>query len=416
MHRVSAVNAGRPGILPQRFYRPAVRTRGVQRLVGLLERPRRAAILQHSAGRGRIRPDVLLVPDRLPEADDVAIAARLLTAYRAARADGYAGDAQSVGPKDLWSTIERRKHGFAALLEQGSAHELAVMLCNVARHPAAEGILQGETEYERIVSDSSYRAFLGLLATDTLVSLAEAVGALPVENPAQGSFGTNLRRDPGALIAAVEARLGLDVVPPNVDGALLKLRTPRGLFGERDLNAIFTAHLLTRLLRDTAHPRLCEIGAGGGRTAYWSHRLGLRALTIVDLPDVNVVQGYYLLRNLPADHVTLYGEPVRPDPIVRILPAGALASAGAGRFDLVLNQDSFPEMAPVVVRDYLAWIRTSAERLLSINHESKPTYGPGLVHASVPEEIACVGGFLLEDRFPYWLRRGYVAELYGVVG
>ena len=295
------------------------------------------------------------------------------------------------------------------------AHELATILCNVCRHPASEGILQGDSEYERIASDPSYRAFIALLSLDTLVSLAEAVGVLAVENPALGRFGSNLHRDPGALIEAVEACPGLALAPPDVDGGLLKLRTPRGLFGERDLNAIFTAQLLTRAVRGIDEPRVCEIGAGGGRTAYWSHRLGLRDLTLVDLPQANVVQGYYLLKGLPQDRVTLYGEPVPSTTRdVRILPAGALASADAGRFDFVLNQDSFPEMAPATVREYLTWIRASAQGLLSINHESKPSYGTDLAHASVPEEIARVGGFELTDRFPYWLRRGYVTEIYRV--
>jgi hypothetical protein len=113
--------------------------------------------------------------------------------------------------------------------------------------------------------------------------------------------------------------------------------------------------------------------------------------------------------------VSLYGEAAKPnDAGVRVLPAGALTSAGDHRFDLVLNQDSFPEMAPATVRDYLVWIRSCAKRLLSINHESKPPYGRDLAHASVPEEIARVGGFELHDRYPYWLRRGYVVEVYGV--
>jgi len=388
----------------------------MQQLVGLFEHRRHAAIIQHPARRGRVRPEVLLVPERQPGAEDISIAARLLACYRVARADGYAGPASRAGPKDVWTTIERRKHGFASVLERGSARELAAILCNVARYPAGQGIVQGDAEYQRIVRDPFYRAFLALLAQDTLVSLAEAVGALPVENPAIGTFGTNLHTDPDALVAAVEARLGIDLAPPDVDGGLLKLRTQRGLFGERDLNAVFTAHLLTRVLRDTEQPSVCEIGAGSGRTAYWSHRLGLRALTLIDLPSVNVVHGYYLLKALPHDRVALYGEPLPAGPEgVQILPAGAQASAGKGRFDLVLNQDSFPEMAPVTVRDYLAWVRASAGRLLSINHESKPPYGSGLAHVSVSEEIARIGGFTLEDRFPYWLRRGYVAELYRVL-
>lgn len=223
------MRVGHLGVAARQYiWHVAVRTRGANRLVGLLESRRRAAILQHPARRGRVRPETVLVPDRVPGEDDVFIAARLLAAYRAAQADGYAGSVQSGGPVDLWTAIGLRKDSFAMTLERGSAQELAAILCNVARHPAGQGILQGDAEHERITSDPSYRAFLALLAQDTLVSLAEAVGALPVENPAQGTFGTSLHRDPGALVAAVEARLGTDLAPPDVDGGLLKLRPSRG--------------------------------------------------------------------------------------------------------------------------------------------------------------------------------------------
>jgi hypothetical protein len=49
---------------------------------------------------------------------------------------------------------------------------------------------------------------------------------------------------------------------------------------------------------------------------------------------------------------------------------------------------------------------------VSINHESKPAYGAGFAQVSVPEIIREIGGFELQERYPYWLRRGYVVEVY----
>ncbi|MEA2355470.1 MAG: hypothetical protein QOD61_1599 [Solirubrobacteraceae bacterium] len=399
------------------LHRGAGRVPGLSPALGLLERPRREAMLQHRVGRRRPPIPVEIVPDLEPQARDVEIAARLLAAHRAAAADGP--PLPDPARADLWRGIYRRQRRFAEILARGDPPELAGYLCNVSRHDASQGITQGNVEYARITRDRSYRDFLALLTKDSLVALAEALGAVPVENPAQGSLGASLHADSDALLAGVERRVGIELRPPEIDGGLLKLSTARGRFGERDLNAIFTAWVVHRTIPPGG--RICEIGAGSGRVAYWSHRLGARSITLIDLPHVNVVQGYYLLRSLPDAPITLYGEPAPSGESLRILPNHAIAAdhphPHPHAYDLVLNQDSFPEMHPDTVADYLRWIRSvGPARLLSINHENKPPYGRGLAHVSVPEAVARAGGFELEDRVPYWLRRGYVTELYRVLG
>jgi hypothetical protein len=375
------------------------------------ERRRRRSTLQHPVGLRRPRAPAVLVADKSPEAEDVAIAERLLAAYRAA--------APAAGPfaglrEDLWSDIARRQAGFAAVLERGDGVELAAYLCNVSRRDAAEGVSQGAGEYERLTRDRTYRDHLALMAKDKLVSLAEAVGAIAVENPEQGIYGASLYRDAGELVLRIGEHLGIDVTPPDIDGGLLKLDTGRGLFGERDANAIYTAWLLRRVGAG-AGCRICEIGGGTGRVAYWSRRLGSGPYTIIDLPQVNVIQGYYALRTLPAEDVVLYGEPRSGAGVggLEILPAHAIAELREPDFDLVLNQDSFPEMDAQTVDEYLRWIlATCTGSLVSINHESKPPRPDGVEMVSVPEAIDRVRGLELVQRWPYWLRRGYVLELY----
>jgi putative sugar O-methyltransferase len=177
--------------------------------------------------------------------------------------------------------------------------------------------------------------------------------------------------------------------------------------------------LIRRLLGAAwSRAEVCEIGAGTGRVAYWALRNGVRAYTIFDLPHVNVVQGYYLSKGLGPDRVALFGEPAPADgaSMGRVLPAHAIRDETVRQYDLVLNQDSFPEIHVGTVREYLAWVRKVCRgHFLSVNHESKPRWAHGLQQLSVPEVIDEVGGFHRVDRFPYWLRRGYVAELYEVV-
>jgi len=382
----------------------------------LIERRRRTYVLQHRVGSRRAPTTThLVVPEKEATDEDVAIAQRLLNAFRAAKESG--GEAAGMERVDLWTAIYQEQGRFASILDRGDPAELAPYLCNASRYDATHGIVQGDKEYERIRRDASYRRYVALMARDKIVSLAEALGVLAIENPEQGAFGESIRRDPGELVDQIADRIGIDITPPDIDGGLLKLDTGRGLFGERDANAIYTAHLLASFLNAQARPDVCEIGGGSGRVAYWSNRLGLTSYTIVDLPHVNVVQGYYLLKALPADRVTLFAESAegRAGKGIRILPNHAISSLDGDHFDLVLNQDSFPEMNAATVVDYLSWIKTSRHRqLMSINHESRPPYGHRLVHVSVPEAVASVGGFNLCQRFPFWLRKGYAVELYSV--
>jgi hypothetical protein len=399
--KVGTIAAGHAKSIAQ--LRPAVRA----------DRRNRDRVLQHDQGDRRASANSVIVADKTPAPDDVAIADRLLRAFRAgAQRKSWA---RAKGGSDLWTIIGGQQSRFAGLLSTGNSEELAAYLCNVARHDAAIGITQGDGEYGRILADASYRDFVALMAKDKLVSLAEAVGSLPVENPEQGLYGVNLHADTDEIVSGIAERLSIDIEPPDIDGGLLKLQTSRGLFGERDANAIFTAWLLARIARDRGTRHICEIGAGSGRVAYWSRQFGLNSYTIVDLPHVNVVQAYYLLKACPDARVSLYGEKPQTEPELTIWPHHALDELHEGNFDLVLNQDSLPEMSPATVNDYLRWIHTVCDGVfLSINQESKPPYGENLQHVSVPEAVAAVGGLELLDRYPYWLRKGYITELYTV--
>lgn len=344
----------------------------------------------------------------------MVIAKRLLAAYAAATETGHADRT------DVWTDIAEAQPRFSGILHRGNPEELAAYLVNVSRHDASVGITQGDAEFARLSTDRAYRNFVGAMAYDKLIMLGEAVGVLPVENPEQGTFGRNGRQDAGELVRRIALRVGIPIDPPDIDGGLFKIDTGHGLFGERDFNAIYTAWLLRILTAGMERPRVCEIGGGSGRVAHWAQRFGLTSYTMIDLPTTSLVQGYYVLKTTSPERVLLYGEsdPDPSAPMVRVLPTHAINDLGAGSFDVVLNQDSFPEINEASVREYLDWTKVSCAngRLVSINHESKPHVRDGLGQLSVPETIERVGGFALEQRWPYWLRLGYVTEVYGVRG
>ncbi|MBM3983445.1 MAG: putative sugar O-methyltransferase [Planctomycetes bacterium] len=373
---------------------------------------RAGAVLAHALDGDPPAVESTVVPDFAPDEHDVALAARLLAAYRRAVAD----EARLAHGErtDCWDWIRTLQGEFLGVLERDRPAELAEYLGAVARRDATVGIVQGHLRYDRICHEPGYRERLALQTKDKLVSLAEAVGAVPCENPEQGVWGRALFADVDELIAAIATAIGVPIEPPSVEGGLLALPTKSGLFCERDCHAIYTAWVVCRLLGTPAAGSVCEIGAGTGRVAHWSNLFGCAAYTILDLPHVNVVQGFYLLKSRPGRAVRLYGEPaVGRHDVIRVLPYFAAEHEPPRTFDLVLNQDSFPEIGVDKVRRYLNWIRSAARHFVSINHESKPPrHGGDGYQLSVPELVADVGGYRRVSRGLYWLRRGYVVELY----
>jgi hypothetical protein len=376
---------------------------------------RRDSVIAHSVGLRKPGIPSLIVPDLQPTDRDRLIAERLLGAYAKCRADEAAR--RSTPKPDVWSRIREQQSGFLQILDSNDPSTLAGYLCNMSRHAATTGTVQGDLEFKRIRKSSSYRRFITLQAKDKLVSLAEAVGAIPCENPEQGAWGKSLHVDIDLLVEKIEQVLGLDISPPPIDGGLLKIRSAKALFNERDLNALFAAWRLKQILARTEAASICEIGAGSGRVAYWSHRLGFSSYAILDLPHINVIQGYYLLKSLPDARMILYGESDRIQVTNRIaiLPYFRIDAIEPDQFDLVLNQDSFPEINRDTVLEYLVWIKKASRQFFcSINHESRPRSAGGDLQISVPELVGEVGGYRRVSRVPYWLRRGYVEELYTI--
>jgi hypothetical protein len=141
-----------------------------------------------------------------------------------------------------------------------------------------------------------------------------------------------------------------------------------------------------------------------------AHRAGVRRYAIFDLPWVNALQGYFLIRTLPEGTVRLHGEDAGD---VRVLPYWKLDDEPAGSCDVLVNTDSLPEMGHATAKGYLPKVRRVTRGVfLSVNQEAKaevPGVGP---QQCVAELVAEAGGFRAESRQRYWMRQGYVEEVY----
>jgi hypothetical protein len=233
-----------------------------------------------------------------------------------------------------------------------------------------------------------------------LIALAESLGVEAVWNPEGGSKFPHrepkLKTSPNALLAAIDSVLGAKLFFPNPFTGEVGVDTSRGTVSLRAVNALYQAARLKKVAELIGGRRCLEIGAGTGRTAYFSWQFGLRPYTIVDLPMALVGQACFLSATIGENNIWLFGEEKpKSDDVVRLAPPHWLF-AGDEHFDLVLNADSLTEMSLDYAKRYIAFITNRTEFFLSINHEANEFRVCDLLPAMF--------------RFPYPLRTGYVEE------
>jgi len=364
-------------------------------------------------------PDVHLETYKVnPEKDDEIIAERLINSYQKAIKDeeGIINRPQ----KDLWEILRQVKHNdFVQLLEQRDPVALSEYLCNMSKYSITHGMTQGPDNYKRIAANKSINRWYAALYIDKLVTLGEAIGCLPYENPEFGRWGENLYIKIDDLVAKIEEVIGIDITPPRISGELFGIASRKGIFHFRDINSIYTAWRIRELLKNINNPSVCEIGGGTGRVAYYCYKMGIKNYTIIDLPYVCVISAYYLIKSLPDAKIILYGE--KDDEwtdSIKIYPYWCFNEIPDNYFDLTLNQDSFPEIDYEIVIEYLKQIkRNTRNYFLSINQESlSAATGVNNTRLIVSQLLTKLEGeYKRIYRFPYWLREGYLEELYKII-
>ncbi len=348
------------------------------------------------------------------EADDPPVVARLVAAYHRAVADA---PVSSAAP-DLWSAMAAGPHReITGLLARRDVPAVARYLADAHAHGLTDGITQGRTVTGTLRVRADARARVAAPFVDALLSLAEFLGVADVPCPDQaGAWGDAVYADPQLWVDAVGATLGVPVVVPPVIGSSFGLATRDGIVSGRDLLALHSAVRLRQLGADVPRPDVCEIGGGLGAAAYYSARLGVGRYTIVDLPVVGLLQGYFLARALGPARVRLYGEPVDGRADVWLVPPHQF-SRDTAVYDLLLNQDSLPEMH----RDVgVAYLRRAAGRVrhafLSVNQEARAAQAGDARQTVVRDLAAEAGGWRPVSRNRHWLRPGYVEEVYRPAG
>ncbi|HEY8505982.1 MAG TPA: putative sugar O-methyltransferase, partial [Gemmataceae bacterium] len=368
--------------------------------------------LVHSPLNARIAPAHLCEPDDPdgPACRDAV--GRVIAAYRRAQADRRGAPAPC-----MWERITSEKGRFLKALERGDVPALCRDLGRMFRTDLVWGLGHVHESHPDLLAGSPEGSFVHLKFTDTLVNLAEAVGAARVTSMEQDGVGhlQPLNVDLDELARAVLGRAGMDLSFPAV-GAAYGFRVADRFLTIDSLVHGYTLHRL-RQLGAGPGSEVAEIGGGYGCLAMLAHRAGLRRYTIYDLPWVNALQGYFLITSLPPGSVRLYGESAETTGALSVMPYWAIEDVPDGSVDYFVNTDSIPEMGLETGRGYVRHIRRLLRgAFLSINQEAKAPSGGYGNQLCVRELVEEAGGFRAESRCRAWMRCGYVEEVFRPAG
>lgn len=348
--------------------------------------------------------------------EDVFLCQRLIAAYRKATLSKSKIE-NSTG--QLWSRVIVKYYGkLASTMESENAEELARILSSMFREDFVYGVATGS-----IVDNA--RSFIGakiwsMKYQDNVIALAEYLGIVRNESTQQGVKGYALKDGLDTVVAKIEKTIGISMDFPDI-GAPYGVKANNSLITMEHPEHIYVALRISEAIRDYLKDReshllkLAEIGAGFGGLTYWMIKLkkiNVGTYTIIDLPLMNVLQGYFLAKAFGASTVKLYGENSDTKTVISILPAIAFETEIKSDIDVLINENSMPEMSNEIVENYILFVKKRMSGFFfSYNHEAYSVVG-GKPQVFVPEIVERVGGFNRLSRNASWVRGGYVEEVY----
>ncbi len=321
---------------------------------------------------------VAAISDGYTPSDDFV--ARLVKSYR------FSVGSFREDEQDIWRYIDERRRNIHEKLIRND-RDLGRFLAN----PRDNELFYGMDE----LCSSLKPRFTSSDIVDRILRLGEAVGARRSWSPENLPLSRLREKGPSEAnlndeLDKISKAIGVDLQFKPVFADSRGVKSDRGIVEIRALDAVYQAHRIRQLGGNIA----LEIGGGVGRTAYFALQFGASQYSIVDIPLSLIGQALYLAGALGEDSVQLDGESNANAKILLFSPANFPSAA----FDVALNADSFPEILPDQVRKYLKNISEQARILISINHE--------LSELRVYDEF-----HTLAERFPYWMRKGYVEEV-----
>lgn len=269
-----------------------------------------------------------------------------------------------------------------------------------------------EANLENMCSTSLVYGFGGEAGTKEIKKLAEALGVSGIGNPENDAFMgeyvppprnvDNLTAD--EMLDKIQTVLPFKIEFPtfygnSVDG----VQTKYGVASHRHIHYLWVLKRIIELCPDKSSP-IIEIGAGFGLLGYYLNQVGYQDYTSIDLSLAGACQTYFLSKNLPERDLILSGDVENPFDVlhkdsIKLLHSSDFHDIPKNRFAIMINMDGLTEYGITEATKYVQ--SDCASMFLSINHEVN-TYSVCEIESTKTRKY----------RYPFWIRDGWVEELY----
>ena len=177
----------------------------------------------------------------------------------------------------------------------------------ILRNPEISDLFYGfdllTKSYQHVFRKKKAQKAYAKACLDGLVRFAESVGAVSMDNPESELEYRSLWKTEKVLAELDKVCMPFSM--PNPFTNEYGVGSSRGVISYRVPQALYQAWRIKQLLDGIQNPRVLEVGAGLGRTAFYVFELGIKDYTIVDLPITTVAQAYFLGRTLGEENIIL---------------------------------------------------------------------------------------------------------------
>lgn len=277
-----------------------------------------------------------------------SIIERIIAAYKAAKTDWKDAPAQ-YQIRGLWAEwIEVNYGKLLEAINSSNIEAASAILQNFAREQFAVGTGSSYDDVVHYKTSLVGRAYVKTVWCDYRDKLVDA--------------GFNLEKIKYPLVG--------NPAGFRVNGSIIQTET---------LRHAYNGFAITNLLKDIEKPVIVEIGGGFGGQAFQTiYQLQENHNPIgkyfdFDIPEVQIVVSYFLLKAFPALEVRLYGEgeiTTNENFDIAIFPHFTIDRLEDLSADLVFNSNSFAEMDETASKHYLTVTNRVCRRyFMHINHE-----------------------------------------------
>ena len=257
---------------------------------------------------------------------------------------------------------------------------------------------------------------------DSIISLSSYLGITRYEAPQQGDFAQYSKVDLENIIVSIEEKIKSNISFPNI-GSPYGIIIKDNLLTQEDLEHLYAAlrikeHLThLGLLKESNKFNFLEIGGGYGGLCRWLNIIlekNINTYTMVDLPLISQIQAFFLSSFFKKDNIVLSNEKNNLNSKIILKTNLEYLNDTENNYNIVINQNSMPEMSDEIVEEYLNKISNdNLKYFISFNHEAISTHF-SQKQVSVREISEKNPKLNLISRNPSFMRNGYLEEIYSL--